>query len=112
METSIEHLTLHYQASNVKLPSRQQLCKLQQLKEEKGELSLDEERKLHQLKRAAEAEVLREADVICCTCIGAGDKRLRGMRFEQVSSCDYVANTIPGNPESYVTSICNRIDSR
>ena len=49
-----------------------------------GELSLEAERRLHSLWRRAEAEVLAEADVVCVTCIGAGDKRLRKHAFPAV----------------------------
>lgn len=88
MESSVEHLTLHYQATNLKVPGRQQLQKLLQMKEDKTELSIEDERKLHQLQRSAEIEILKEADIVCVTCIGAGDKRLRGMRFPQVRSVE------------------------
>ena len=36
------------------------------------------------LKRAVEREILQHADVICCTCSGAGDPRLSRFRFRQV----------------------------
>lgn len=51
-----------------------------------GELSLDNERKLHALMRKFETEILAAADVVCVTCIGAGDKRLKRFSFPIVRS--------------------------
>jgi hypothetical protein len=51
-----------------------------------GELSLDNERKLHALMRKFETEILAAADVVCVTCIGAGDKRLKRFNFPIVRS--------------------------
>ncbi|KAL2869270.1 putative regulator of nonsense transcripts [Aspergillus lucknowensis] len=42
---------------------------LNQLKAELGELSSQDEKRLKQLTRAAEREILNNADVICCTCL-------------------------------------------
>lgn len=30
-------------------------------------------------------EILEHADVVCCTCVGAGDPRLQNFRFQHVS---------------------------
>lgn len=50
-----------------------------------GELSSSDEKKYKALKRATEREILQSADVICCTCVGAGDPRLSNFRFRQVT---------------------------
>jgi regulator of nonsense transcripts 1 len=47
-------------------------------------LSAKDEKRYRTLKRAAESEILRAAQVICCTCVGAGDPRLAKLRFKQV----------------------------
>jgi regulator of nonsense transcripts 1 len=60
------------------------LYKLQQLKDELGELSAADERKYRVLRRKAERAILEAADVICCTCNTAGDPRMRHFRFRQV----------------------------
>lgn len=52
-----------------------------------GELSSSDEKKYKSLKRATEREILQSADVICCTCVGAGDPRLSNFRFRQVYKC-------------------------
>lgn len=49
-----------------------------------GELSSGDEKKYKALKRATEREIAQSADVICCTCVGAGDPRLANFRFRQV----------------------------
>jgi regulator of nonsense transcripts 1 len=54
------------------------------LKAELGELSSQDEKKFKQLTRSAEKEILSNADVICCTCVGAGDPRLAKFKFRTV----------------------------
>ena len=54
---------------------------LMTLKEEQGELSEKDENQLKELKRLAEEEILKNADVICTTCVTAQDRRLRTMKF-------------------------------
>ena len=80
----VEVLTLHYQVAHLATPETGDLRKLQQLKDEAGELSGADEKRFRQLKRAAERELLSAADVICCTCVGAGDPRLSQFRFRCV----------------------------
>lgn len=41
------------------------------LKEEQGELNEKDDNQLKELKRQAEEEILRNADVICTTCVTA-----------------------------------------
>lgn len=43
-----------------------------------------DERKHRTLLRALEREVLQAADVVCATCVGAGDPRLTHFRFRRV----------------------------
>eukprot|EP00061_Rhincodon_typus_P009443 g32959.t1 len=64
--------------------SMPELQKLQQLKDETGELSSADEKRYRALKRTAERELLMNADVICCTCVGAGDPRLAKMQFRSI----------------------------
>ncbi|KAG1668439.1 hypothetical protein FOA52_015969 [Chlamydomonas sp. UWO 241] len=79
-----EHLTLHYQVQNLKLPGSDYFQKLALLKREKGGLSAEDEKKFRELRRRLETEILEHADVVCCTCVGAGDPRLQNFRFQQV----------------------------
>lgn len=53
-----------------------------------GELSSADEKKYKALKRATEREISQSAEVVCCTCVGAGDPRLSNFRFRQVSHVD------------------------
>ncbi|CAO2837910.1 unnamed protein product [Amaranthus hypochondriacus] len=84
VSSPVEHLTLHYQVRHLDTSEKSELYKLQQLKDEQGELSSSDEKKYKALKRATEREIAQSADVICCTCVGAGDPRLANFRFRQV----------------------------
>lgn len=41
-----------------------------------GDLTASDARRFRQLRAQAEREILQAADVICTTCVGAGDPRL------------------------------------
>ncbi|KAA8565048.1 hypothetical protein EYC84_010811 [Monilinia fructicola] len=82
VESSVGFLSLHEQVRMN--DSNHELAKLTQLKSELGELSSQDEKKFKALTRAAEREILSNADVICCTCVGAGDPRLAKMKFRTV----------------------------
>ncbi|XP_028087050.1 regulator of nonsense transcripts 1 homolog isoform X2 [Camellia sinensis] len=74
VSSPVEHLTLHYQVS----------LKFQFAGLFFRELSSSDEKKYKALTRATEREISQSADVICCTCVGAGDPRLANFRFRQV----------------------------
>ncbi|KAF3928370.1 hypothetical protein ABW21_db0205604 [Orbilia brochopaga] len=82
VESQVSFLSLHEQVRINN--SNMELVKLRQLKDELGELSLQDEKKFKHLTRAAEKEILANADVICCTCVGAGDPRLQKLKFRTV----------------------------
>eukprot|EP00929_Paragymnodinium_shiwhaense_P006777 TRINITY_DN110736_c0_g1_i1.p1 TRINITY_DN110736_c0_g1~~TRINITY_DN110736_c0_g1_i1.p1 ORF type:complete len:1081 (+),score=275.32 TRINITY_DN110736_c0_g1_i1:128-3370(+) len=82
--SSVDFLTLHHQVRHLDTPDHQELQKLLALKDELGELSHGDEKKFKQLQNATERELLQAADVICTTCVGAGDPRLSMFRFKQV----------------------------
>ncbi|KAI8546748.1 hypothetical protein RHMOL_Rhmol07G0143600 [Rhododendron molle] len=84
VSSPVEHLTLHYQVRHLDTSEKSELHKLQLLKDEQGELSSSDEKKYKSLKRATEREISQSADVICCTCVSAGDPRLANFRFRQV----------------------------
>lgn len=54
------------------------------MKDDTGELSPKDEKQYKALKHKTERDLLKAANVICCTCVGAGDPRLAGMKFERV----------------------------
>ena len=64
--------------------SASEMQKLQQLKEEAGELSSSDENRFRMLRKQAEREHLDMADVVSCTCIGAGDARLAKIKFSSI----------------------------
>lgn len=82
VESSVSFLALHEQVRMN--DTNTELNKLLQLKAESGELASQDEKKFKQLTRAAEREILNNADVVCCTCVGAGDPRLSKMKFRNV----------------------------
>eukprot|EP00053_Salpingoeca_punica_P018610 m.183108 g.183108 ORF g.183108 m.183108 type:complete len:1045 (+) comp17467_c0_seq2:72-3206(+) len=82
IDSSVDFLALHNQIRNV--DAFPELRKLQQLKDHAGELSAADEKRFSHLRRACEQELLMNADVICCTSVGAGDPRLAKMRFRCV----------------------------
>jgi len=80
----VEPLTLHYQVAHLDDGEDSVLQKLLKLKDELGDLSESDEKKLMGLLRSAAKDVLTAADVVCCTCVSAGDPRLAKMRFKSV----------------------------
>jgi regulator of nonsense transcripts 1 len=92
VNSPVEHLTLHYQVRHLDATDKSELHKLQLLKDELGELSSADEKKYKALKRATEREISQSADVICSTCVGAGDPRLANFRFRQV--CTLLSTTV------------------
>lgn len=79
--SSVDHLCLHVMTP---LAAGDEFKKLQRLKDEIGELTERDQKKYHSLRNRTEREILQASDVICCTCVGAGDPRLKNFRFRQV----------------------------
>ena len=69
----------------MELPGSALYQKLLLLRAEKCGLTVSDERSLRDLQRKLEMEILEHADVVCCTCVGAGDKRVMNFRFQHVS---------------------------
>lgn len=82
ISSPVSFLALHNQLRSMN--GHTELHKLQQLKDETGELSSADEKRYRILKKACERELLKAADVICCTCVGAGDPRLSKFKFQSV----------------------------
>jgi len=96
LDSSVSFLTLHQQVANS--TTHVELQKLIQLKNEQGELSSNDERKYKTLIRQCEKEILSVADVICCTCVGAGDPRLSKLKFRTVLIDEATQAAEPGKP--------------
>jgi regulator of nonsense transcripts 1 len=79
--SSVDHLCLHVMVPQA---AGDEFNKLQRLKDEIGELSERDQKKYRSLRNRTERQILQAADVICCTCVGAGDPRLKNFRFRQV----------------------------
>lgn len=93
IDSPVSFLALHNQIRNMK--SNSDLQKLQQLKDETGELSSSDEKRYRALKKTAERELLEAADVICCTCVGAGDPRLSRIKFHSILIDESMQSTEP-----------------
>ncbi|CAI6372897.1 unnamed protein product [Macrosiphum euphorbiae] len=93
INSPVSFLALHTQVQ--KVPSNAVLQKLQQLKDETGELSMADEKRYSVLKKVAEQELLKAADVICTTCVGAGDPRLMQFKFHSILIDESVQATEP-----------------
>eukprot|EP00520_Triparma_pacifica_P017561 CAMPEP_0118669890 /NCGR_PEP_ID=MMETSP0785-20121206/21150_1 /TAXON_ID=91992 /ORGANISM="Bolidomonas pacifica, Strain CCMP 1866" /LENGTH=1092 /DNA_ID=CAMNT_0006564619 /DNA_START=185 /DNA_END=3460 /DNA_ORIENTATION=- len=78
---AVDVLSLHVM---LPLAAGKEFKKLHLLKEEVGELSNKDEKRYSYLKYKHERQILQAADVICTTCVMAGDSRLRNYRFRQV----------------------------
>ena len=82
--SSVEHLSLHTMVRNLDTPEWAELQKYQKLRDNMGDLTAVDAKRYRQLRSKAEREILQAADVICTTCVGAGDPRLTNFRFRQV----------------------------
>lgn len=83
IDSPVAHLALHNQIKNL-ATGNSELDKLQKLKEEVGELSASDDKRFRMLKKKSEKELLDMADVISCTCIGAGDPRLAKIKVNSI----------------------------
>lgn len=93
IDSPVGFLALHNQIRSME--GNSEFRKLQQLKDETGELSVSDERRYARLKSACENKLLRAADVICCTCIGAGHPRLENIRFNSILIDESMQSTEP-----------------
>jgi regulator of nonsense transcripts 1 len=84
VDSSVSFLTLHVLVRKLAESKQSDLYKFISLKDHQGELSSRDEKKYKSLLQQAEKEILQNADVICTTCVGSGDPRLKNFRFYQV----------------------------
>lgn len=94
LDSSVAFLALHNQVA--KADTHPELQKLIQLRTELGELSQSDERKYKALVKSCEKDVLNAADVICTTCVGAGDPRLAKFKFRTVLIDEATQSAEPG----------------
>ena len=73
--SSVDHLSLHVMLRSIDSPEVAELRKLQLLKDETGELTPNDEKRFRRLRDNAERVLLKAADVVCTTCVGAGSAR-------------------------------------
>ncbi|KAI8911693.1 RNA helicase-domain-containing protein [Gorgonomyces haynaldii] len=82
IDSPVSFLTLHEQVKKYDLDA--QFQKILKLKNTVGELNQSDEKKFKAMQRKAERDLLAGAEVICCTCVGAGDPRLKKINFRYV----------------------------
>ncbi|XP_049850318.1 uncharacterized protein LOC126322426 [Schistocerca gregaria] len=87
--SSSASVTPHYDTDKI------ELARLQKMRDELGELPAHDEHRYKQLKREVEMAILRAAQVICTTCVGAGDLRLKKFKFAQVLIDESTQSTEP-----------------
>ncbi|XP_021948594.1 regulator of nonsense transcripts 1 [Folsomia candida] len=95
LDSSVAFLSLHNQIRELSKEVSTELSKLQQLKDETGELSVSDERRYITLKKKVEKDILEAADVICCTCVSAGDPRLNRLKFNSILIDECMQSTEP-----------------
>ncbi|VUZ40810.1 unnamed protein product [Hymenolepis diminuta] len=105
--TPVSRLSLHVQAKNI--PGNTELRKLQALKVEAGELSREDEMRYRQLQSEAESKILAAADVVCCTCITAGSRRLESHFFSSVLIDESTQATEPECLIPIIKSGCRQV---
>ncbi|KAL3314056.1 ATP-dependent helicase NAM7, partial [Cichlidogyrus casuarinus] len=93
LASPVSHLMLHLQA--LQLPGQERLKALQQLRDETGELSAQDEKLFKRLKDDCHYKLLAAADVICCTCVTASDRRLQRFQFHSVLIDESTQSTEP-----------------
>lgn len=80
VESLVSQLSLH----NLILKSSKRLQKLQEKRNAGSEFLANEAKEFNKLLRESEKSILENSEVICCTCVGAGDRRLDSMVFRAV----------------------------
>lgn len=78
-----DHLALHNQIRELKNGKFRRLQQLFRFQDQGQRLIPDEDEEFKTLKDLAEKFILRKSQIICTTCIGASDKRLRKL-FKRV----------------------------
>ncbi|KAJ3441452.1 regulator of nonsense transcripts 1-like protein [Anaeramoeba flamelloides] len=82
--SQVDFLTLHHQVAKSGRLGFSEFDTLKKKMENGIELSQNQIKKYKALKRRIEKIILDKADVICVTCVSAGDKRLKVYKFPQV----------------------------
>ncbi|PVH14378.1 uncharacterized protein CXQ87_002511 [Candidozyma duobushaemuli] len=81
VDSSVSELALHQQIERKAPPKVKRLMKL---KRDGEKLSEGKEKLILNTTRKIETDIIQNAEVVCCTCVGAGDFRLNGFNFRSV----------------------------
>lgn len=96
VDSNITKFCLH---ELVKKKAKGEFKKLIKLKEELGELSYSDNNTYFSYLKRYERDLLNDCDVVCCTCVGAKDKRLDKHKFRTVLIDE---STQAAEPESLI----------
>lgn len=96
VDSSVSKYCLH---ELVKKRAKGEFKKLIKLREEGNELSNEDNQKYFSNLRRSENSIISNCDVICCTCVGAKDKRLDRIKFKTVLIDE---STQASEPESLI----------
>lgn len=81
VDSLVSELALHQQIERKAPPKVKRLMKL---KRDSEKLSEGKEKLILNTTRKIETDIIQNAEVVCCTCVGAGDFRLNGFNFRSV----------------------------
>ena len=84
ISTGVDYISLHEQVKHMQHGQFKRMQELIEKREADGELNEKDDKAFKDLKRQAEDEILRNAEVICTTCVSAFDQRLKPIKFRQV----------------------------
>ena len=84
ISSNVDFLALHEQIRSLNAGPWRRLADLFRLLDEQSELSKEDDEAFQALKERAEQRILKAADVVCTTCIGAFDRRMRQLEFKYV----------------------------
>ncbi|KAG0686641.1 ATP-dependent RNA helicase, partial [Pichia californica] len=96
VDSNITKFCLHEQVKN---KAKGEFKKLIKLKDELGELSKNDNYTYFSYMRKYERDLIENCDVVCCTCVGAKDKRLDKYKFRTVLIDE---STQAAEPESLI----------
>jgi regulator of nonsense transcripts 1 len=82
LSSNVDFISLHQQIKHLKHNQFKRMQELMVQRDEDGELNEKDDKTFKDLKRQAEDEIIRNADVICTTCVSAFDQRLKSIKFK------------------------------
>lgn len=101
----IQGVSLEAKTLELAKSTRKEYLTLVQLKEKYGELKPRDQKLYEKLKRALESKVIKNSEVVCCTCTTAGSSQFRNARFRALLIDEATQATEPECLIPFVTGI-------